>query len=163
LGLAHRPPDYVGKIPQRRILEQKASSFSLIMTQTNSMLHWVQQYTEQTVSPCRPPLWRRSSDPSTRDKVCADHEEALILSNLMAQTEWNPTPCMAILRTILRYFEKNTSHKTHCHIGTQHGDGGAGTPGRARGSGRSVGGRLKVWGHKKDSSKRLPNEPITFL
>src|SRR5277367_4379307 len=82
-----------------------ASSFSLITTQTNSTLHLVQKYIEQTVGPCRPPLWRRGSDPSTRDKVCADHEEALILSNSTGRTEWNVTPSMAILRTILRYLE----------------------------------------------------------
>jgi hypothetical protein len=50
---------------------------------------------------------------------------------------------------------KNSSHTTHCYIGTQHGDGGAGTPGRA---GR-VG--LMCWGETegmrtRDGQQQLP-------
>lgn len=68
------------------------------------------------------PLWRRSGDFSTHDKVYADHKRALILSN---STVYGSAKYYTPL------VRKNSSHTTLCYIGTQHGDGGAGTPRRA--------------------------------
>jgi hypothetical protein len=85
LGLAHRALTTFATSHDDEHSNRKASSFLSITTQTNSTLHSVLQHIRQTIDPYPPPpRWGKGGDPSTHNKVYADHEKAIILSNAIA-------------------------------------------------------------------------------
>jgi hypothetical protein len=81
------------------------------------------------------------------------------LSSVIRRFETGGTLHYATHYTLL--LRENSSYTTHCYIGTQHGDGGAGTPGRAGRVGLMCWGETEGMRTRDGQQQRAAHEPHT--